>query len=331
MHKLYVFRCMVGNFDEYYMSYKNASTSTNYLNIGYVWWLLNRYSTSSSYVWFVNSDGGGSSYNPSYTHGGRPSINLKSTIEFNGGSGTKTDPYKIKGDKEEAVVNITLLNTRQSGEYVKFAGEDYRIVGTEVIVDSDTNEEKAITKLNKLDYVRDESDVVITKKFASTVTFGLSTNTQSDDYWDYYLNNTWKTALDDTYEGMLVEGTYYLGRVISSNRNYKLSICGTASNTVTTKDCEKTTSTWTGFVGLPRYGEMFASQQGSGYSSSSYMWLITPYSSSYVWSVRSNGIGSSRDPSYTNGGRPSINLTSEIVIKSGSGTKDEPFVVGLPN
>ena len=216
------------------------------------------------------------------------------------------------------------MNTRISGEYVTFAGENYRIVGTEVIG------EKITTKLNKVDYVRDESDGIITKKFASSTTFGLSTNTQSDDYWDYYLNNTWKTAIDDTYEGMLVEGTYYLGRVISSNRNYKLSICGTASNTVTTKDCEKTTSTWTGFVGLPRYGEMFASQQGSGFSSSSYMWLITPYSSSDVWGVNSLGQGSRNSPSGTSGGRPSINLTSEIVITSGKGTPNLPFEIALP-
>jgi len=314
---------------EYYKSYQNTSYGSGYLNIGYYWWLLNRKSTSSSYVWSVHSYGYNESSGLSDSNSGRPSINLKSTIQLSGGSGTKTDPYKIKGDKEEIVANTTLLNTRTSGEYVTFAGEDYRIVGTEIIVDSDTNEEKTITKLNKLDYIRDESDTVVSKKFASSVTFGLSTNTQSDDYWDYYLNNTWKTAIEDTYEEMLVEGTYYLG--IVTNYNYKLSICQAASNTVTTKDCEKTTSTWTGYVGLPRYGEMFASQQGSGYSSSSYMWLITPYSSSQVGLVSySGGFSNLSSPSGTYGVRPSINLTSEIVVTGGEGTPNSPYQIALP-
>ena len=48
-----------------------------------------------------------------------------------------------------------LLNTRQSGEYVNFDGELYRIVGIE----------NNTTKLNKMDYVRDESDAVIEKNF----------------------------------------------------------------------------------------------------------------------------------------------------------------------
>ena len=111
-----------------------------------------------------------------------------------------------------------LLNTRQSGEYVNFDGELYRIVGIE----------NNTTKLNKMDYVRDESDAVIEKNFSSSITFSSG---NSDTYWDYYLNNTWYNSISETYKNMLVEGTYYLGRTRS---NYKGAICATASNTVTT-------------------------------------------------------------------------------------------------
>ena len=126
---------------------------------------------------------------------------------------------------------------------------------------------------------------------------------------------------------MIVENTYYIGTTTSST-GYKKAICATASNTVTTKDCEKTTSTWTGKVGLPRYGEMFASQQGSGSSSSSQMGLMNPYSPSNVWIVVVHGCGNYYfSPTYTFAGRPSINLKSSIKITGGNGTKEDPFEI----
>ena len=294
---------------EYYMSYKNTSYSNGYLNISYYWWLLNPYSASN--VWDVNDHGYGTI--PTNTCGGRPSINLKSGIQLSGGSGTKNDPYTILGDKEEVTTGTTLLNTRSSGEYIKFNNELYRIVSIE----------NNITKINKNDYVRDTSNNVLTKKFSTSVTYGGGT---TDDYLDYYLNNTWYNSLDTSYQNMIVESTYYIGTNTGST-GYKASICATASNTVTTKDCEKTTSTWVGLVGLPRYGEMFASQQGSGYSSSSNMWLMNPSSTSNAWVVYNSGNCYSNSPTGTNGGRPSINLKSNIKITGGNGTKENPFEI----
>ena len=296
---------------EYYMSIKNTSDGIGYLNIDYDWWLLNPYSTSS--VWYVFFIGYGSEASPTDTSGGRPSINLKSGIQLSGGLGTKTDPYTIAGDKEEVTAGTTLLNTRSSGEYVKFNNELYRIISIE-------NE---ITKINKNDYVRDASNNVLTKMFSTSETYGGGT---TDDYLDYYLNNTWYNALDSASQNMIVESTYYIG---TSGNNYKNAICATASNTVTTKDCEKTTSTWIGLVGLPRYGEMFASQQGSGNSSSSDMWLMNPASTWNVWYVRNYGESGSNASSHTYGGRPSINLKSSIKITGGNGTKENPFEISL--
>ena len=301
---------------EYYMSYKANGTdssaySSGYLNLGYNWWILNPYDTFS--IWFVTNDGSGYNQGSFNAFGGRPSINLKSGIQLSGGSGTKTDPYTIVGDKEEVTAGTTLLNTRSSGEYVKFNNELYRIVSIK----------NNITKINKNDYVRDTSNNVLTKKFSTSVTYGGVT---TDEYWDYYLNNTWYNALDSTSQSMMIESTYYIGK---SGNNYKNAICATASNTVTTKDCEKTISTWTGLVGLPRYGEMFASQQGSGYSSSNDMFLMNPYDTSFVWFVSSSGSGIYDSPANTFGGRPSLNLKSSIKITGGNGTKDNPFELSL--
>jgi len=53
------------------------------------------------------------------------------------------------------------------------------------------------------------------------------------------------------------------------------------------------------------------------------MWVIAVYVNA--------GLLEQESPSSTYAARPSINLTSEIVIKSGSGTKQDPFIVGLPD
>ena len=303
---------------EYYLSYKNTSYSNGYLNIGYCWFLLNSY--NSSFIWNVGSSGYAYYNDPSDTYGTRPSINLKSNIQLSGGSGTKDDPYTISGDKEQSTINTTLLNTRTIGEYVIFdedgdtsTKELYRIVGIE-------NEK---VKLNKNDYIKSETTTV-TKKFSTSTSYGNGT---SDDYWDYYLNNTWYNSLNSLAKSMLESGTYYIKAM--SSGSYKNSLCDTNNTTETTKSCTKTTSTWSGLVGLPRYGEMFASQQGDGSNSSSGIWLITPYSSSYIWYVYYHGYADSNNPSNTYGTRPSINLKSNIVITGGSGTKSNPFTISL--
>ena len=300
---------------EYYLSYKNTGYSSDYLNIGYWWWLLNPY--SSSRVWVVTSGGNGYNPVPSDVNGIRPSINLKSNIQLSGGSGTKDDPYTISGDKEQPTINTTLLNTRTIGEYVVFdedgdssTKELYRIVSIE----------DGKTKLNKNDYIK-SGTTTLTKMFSTKATYGSGT---SDDYWDYYLNNTWYNSLDS--KSMLDKGIYYIKR---SSGSYKNSLCNTNNTTETTKSCGKTTSVWnTGYVGLPRYGEIFASQQGNGYNNSSHIWLITSYSSSNVWAVLGHGSGSDRNPSDTLAARPSIYLKSNVVITGGSGTKSDPFTIG---
>ena len=305
---------------EYYNSYRcigssactGSSYSTGYLNIGYYWWLITPYSASD--VRYVDYDGYLSDSSPSSNaFGVRPSINLKSGLEFTG-DGSKSNPYKIKEDKEDAVNNTTLLSSRSIGEYVEFDNDLYRIVDT-------TN---GITKLTKVDYLR-ESGTVIEKNLSSTVYFGRSTNTGSDTYWDYYLNNTWYNSISSTYKNMLVDGTYYLG-LYGGNTNYKATICKDADlNSITMSSCTKYTSsdtdkTFIGKVGLPRVGEMFSSQLGTGYSTSGLMWLITPYSASYVRGVYINGDLFNTSPlSDACGVRPSINLKSGIKITGGTG------------
>jgi len=299
---------------EHYKSYQNVSPNNGYLNISYNWWLLN--------VWYVGDNGSGynSTFGPTYMNGARPSVYLKSGISLSG-SGTKESPYRLSDDYDEADMDDKVY-TRHSGEYIKFDTDGnagnydnaplFRIVGVEGEGNART------TKVVAMNYAANKAS----KKFASSVTYGANGNTQSNDYWDYYLNNDWYDSL--SFKEKLTSGNYYLG-LGTSGYNYKKSICST-DTTDKVSSCIKQTS-YPFMVGLLRYGEMFATQQGAGYNNSISMWLITKRSPTNVWYSNGNGNGYYDSPTNTYGSRPTYYLKSEIRILSGSGTELDPYIV----
>ena len=307
---------------EYYNSYRNlGSYSNGYLIIGYYWWLLNPYSSSG--VWCVSRSGIGDNTSPTRVRGVRPSIYLKSGLEFTG-NGTIESPYKIAGDKDTGTEN-ELINTRMSGEYVKLVNstnnEEYQIFRIIGIEDNKT-------KIIAMDY----ADNKAVKKFATSTgsanTLWGSGTTTEEGTWYTYLNaptTGYFDTLKSTYGDYFDSATYYLG---TSGNNYKLSVCANTTSG-NTKVCDKTSQVGTFNIGLPRYGEMFATQQSGGYSNSINMCLMNRYSSSEVWYISNYGTGDGDNPSYSNGAHPTVHLKSTVKILSGSGTETDPYVVGL--
>jgi hypothetical protein len=226
------------------------------------------------------------------------------------------------GDKDTGVAN-ELVNTRISGEYVKLKnGNNEQLFR---IIEVEDNK----TKIIAMDY----ADNKATKKFAVGNTSGDGTiygtgqtATQGGDTWYNYLTSTYEPNLETTYGPLFDSSTYYMGEV-GSGQSYKLGIC--SSSTGLTKTCTKTSQVGTFNIGLPRYGEMFATQQSGGYSNSTAMWLINRYSASNVWYVNSSGYGVNANPTNTYGARPTVHLKSTVKILSGSGTETDPYVVGL--
>ena len=311
---------------EFYNSYRcidsstctGSSYNTGYLNIVYLWWLLNPYNASRG--WLVDVNGRGISNGSTNSYGVRPSIYLKSGVEFTG-EGTESSPYKIVGDKDTGAAN-ELIYTRMSGEYVKLQNGNneqlFRIIGVE--------DNK--TKIIAMDY----ADNKAAKKFAVGNTSGDGTiygtgqtATQGEDIWYNYLTGTYEQNLETTYGPLFDSGLYYLGTI---GYNYKLSVCANTTSG-NTKICDKTSDKGTFNIGLSRYGEMFATQQSGGYSNSINMWLMNRYSASFVWYVDSSGYGSGNFPTGTSGVRPTVHLKSSIKIISGTGTETDPYVVGL--
>ncbi len=290
-----------------------SSYGTSYLNVKYYWWLLNSYDASN--VWFVDYNGGHGRSSPGNAFGVRPSIYLKSGVEFTG-NGVASDPYIVVGDKDIGRAN-DLINTRLSGEYVKLKnGSNEQIFR---IIDVEDNK----TKIIAMDY----ADNKVTRKFATNYSDALWGNvtTEDTDAWYTYLNNTYLPNLKNAYGELFDNNTYYLG---TSGYNYKLSVCANTTSG-NTKLCDKTTQVGTFDVGLPRYGEMFATQQSGGNSNSINMWLINRFASLEVWFVN-NICQVSHGYSYNaNGARPTVHLKSTVKILSGSGTELDPYVVGL--
>lgn len=294
------------NIYEYTMSYKNASSSTGYLNNDLYWWTLTPYGSSS--VRNV-SYGGNSSHNgPSYSYGPRPSINLKSAVKIIDGDGTVDNPYRLQGDNDSPTG--ALLSTRYSGEYISFGtGENnlYRIV---------SHENGTGTKITSAIPLK-ESSSYKSIKFGSNATFSKDNTIGTFLNGDYLTNSTYLTS--DQVNMIEDNTTWYLGTV-GHGTNYKLAkYQDVASSSLTT-------STTTAKVGLLRLGELMVGQFNRS-NSNSQCWLLTKYDTSNVRGLYFTGASGSDSSNLFYGFRPSMNLKSTVKIVSGTGTKSDPFVI----
>ena len=295
------------NIYEYTMSYKNATSSTGYLNNGLYWWTLTPYSTSN--VRTVNIYGNVSSIGPTYSGGSRPSVNLKSAVKIIDGDGTVDNPYRLQGDNDNPTG--ALLSTRYSGEYISFGTDEnnlYRIV---------SHENGAGTKITSAIPLKDSGSYK-SIKFGSNTTFSKDNTIGTFLNGDYLTSSTYLTS--DQVNMIEDNTTWYLGTV--GNTNYKLAKYQDATSS------NLTTATTTAKVGLLRLGELMAGQFDKNGNNTDY-WTLTPYSASYVRNVGSSGDVSSRSPTSSSGSRPSMNLKSTVKIVSGTGTKSDPFQLSV--
>ena len=305
---------------EYYVSSLNGGNRSScngtiytngYLYISYNMWLLNQ--ASSTTVWYLTS-GACPNKNVAGGEGVRPAIYVKNDVKFSG-KGTEANPFRLYGDKSSGQVN-DLVNTRLSGEYVKLKSgtnaQLFRIIGVE--------DDK--TKILSINYAAGGDNKLISTS-AWNGRWG-SGNTLSDGTWYRYLNDIYYPDMVNTYGEIFDKGRYYLG---FTSGNYLLSIC---SNTTSgnTKVCNKATSGLFS-VGLPYYGDMHATQQ-KGVAKNSFFLIngINHSSQIWPWRVYNNGLAASNNRS-SYAARPTLHLKSTVKIKSGKGTKDNPYVVGL--
>ena len=294
---------------EYQSSYTGTIYGNGYLNNGLWWWTLTPYSASS----VRNVSNGGDAYNyvPSYAFGVRPSINLKSSVRIVDGNGTIDNPYRLEGDNDTNLSG-TLLNTRYSGEYVRFGNDEnnlYRIV---------SHENGTGTKIVSAEPLKN-SGTFITSAFDSNSSVNYSNTTTIGTF----LNGEYLTSyVDSTYSDMIEDNTiWYLGTV-GDGTSYKLAKYRNDTDDILTSN------TTTSKVGLLRLGELMAGQFDRFVNYRDY-WTLTLYSSSNVRYVGNGGGAYYGIPSRADGVRPSINLKSSVTITFGTGVKSDPFVLTL--
>ena len=307
------------NIYEYQTSYRGTNSSTGYLNNGLRWWLLTPY--SSSLARYVNSDGSSlDGVSLSNSFGVRPSINLKSSIKIVDGDGTIDNPYRLNGDNDTNL-SWTLLNTRYSGEYIRFGNDEnnlYRIV---------SHENGMGTKIVSSEPLKSSG-----KFISSTFDSNSSINYSSSTTIGTFLNGEYLTNyVDDSYSDMIEDSTtWYLGTV-GGGTSYKLAKYTDATSTNVTSNASQSK------VGLLRFGELMAGQfdrdsikGGTSLTGlTTFYWTLTPYSSFRVRCVNRNSNTNYYSTSYDIGIKPSLNLKSNVQIASGTGTKLDPFVLTL--
>ena len=291
------------NIYDFMMTGGTSSSGTNtFLNNGYSWWTMSP--TSGTNLWFVfYSSSPANNYSPTFRVGVRPAVNLKSGIALLGGTGTKSDPYTIEGDKLGGTTS-ELLSDRISGEYIKFNNTKYRIVGFETI-----NGQK-LTKVTMADYSVNKNTLTTSIAFGSSSSdLTYNTSTGIGKYMYNWYNGT---SINTTYKNMIATDgiKWYTGPVTT---DYTKSKTGT---TVVTP------------IGLGYYGEMFSSQFGDGYNSSVNIWLITRYSTSSIVGINDNSYSNPFTPTNTRGARPSFYLKANVKIgDSGTGMPHSPFEI----
>ena len=285
--------------------YNLASGSSSYLYSSQVFWTTTPYSASDA--WDVDSSGSAYYNDVTNAYGVRPVVGISSDVYITGGNGTLTDPYLIG---EVSDVTGSLKDNSHVGEYVTYAGRNYRVVET-------SNQG---TKLI-LDGYYDSNNIEESDKMAYGTTDGtctLCTTINEESFINWISNN------NENDKNKLVSTTWYRGDYFERGDNYKDNL-------------ESTNNPYEGKVGLIRVGEMLSGQSETILSKSHTVsnsdnnaqnyWTSTPYSASNAWLVTYYGFANINDVAYTYGVRPVVMISSDVTITGGNGTPNSPYQI----
>lgn len=281
------------NIYEYTMSYNGTTAANGYLNNGLYWLTLTP--SSASNLHYIYSNGSIQNIVSQITSGVRPSVNLKSSVKIIEGSGTETDPYRLEGDNDTPTSG-TLLNTRYSGEYIRFgSGENnlYRIISKE----------------------NGSGVKIVSAEPLSSGMLGMPFDSDSNMIYS-----------DSTTLGSYLNNDY-----LTISNGYLTSDQINMIEDMSTWTIHSTGATTTAKIGLLRTEEQLAGQFAKSSKSTNY-WTLTITSTydsieyvSYVGEVYPE---STLDRS-SYGVRPAMNLKSAVYITGGTGTKQDPFKISL--
>ena len=282
--------------------YNLASGGSSYLDISQYFWTTTP--NGASRAGYVSNYGNASSNNVASTYGVRPVIGISSDVTITGGNGTLTDPYIIG---EVSDVTGSLKDNSHVGEYVTYAGRNYRVVetsnqGTKLILDGhyDSNNDGTIDNM----------------EYGTNCTLCTTINEES------FIN--WISNNNETDKAKLVSTTWYRGDNFDYGDNYKDNL-------------ESTSNPYEGRVGLIRVGEMLSGQSetilsknhtvSNNYNNAQTYWTSTPDSASFAWRVSIRGDAYRSTVTNAYGVRPVVMISSDVTITGGNGTPNSPYQI----
>ena len=245
------------------------------------------------------------------------------------------ESYNPQGDGGNLAFSIKINAYGKTGNVMPKTGPVANVllsgVGANGTIDTSDSEQTFITGTDPNNYIwysgklwravsidpSDNSVKLVTQWNISTFLYNADDNTAfQKSYMEQWLNDT------------SVDG--FLGNLREPDKFIKTDSVWNA--TMTTEDTKPTKTTMvTDVVGLLNIYEYTMSYKNAtdstGYLNNGlYWWTLTPYSTSYVCEVSSDGsTGGYSSPEYSNGSRPSINLKSAVKIIDGDGTADNPY------
>ena len=260
--------------------------------------------TSGNGIYYSNLYGTGGSAS-SLAVGIRPVINIKPDIDLISGEGTRVNPFIYEDRSATGKLNDHSL----IGEYVTYAGRNYRVLetssqGTKLILDGyyDSNNDGTIEEADKMAYGENCT---------------LCTTINEDSFINWISNN------NEIDKNKLVSTTWYRGDYWT-DRNYKTNL-------------ESTSNPYVGRVGLIRIGEVLAAQSETMLSKGHTVndsqdniheyWTLSFESDTfaYVAPISLELFYSSVTNQYAV--RPVIMISPDVQILGGNGTFNSPFQI----
>jgi len=250
---------------------------------------------------FIVEEDGNREYNlyVNEPYGMRPVITTKA-LDITKGTGTKEDPYHVKGDNKAS--KGSNLNDRVSGEYVTFANQTWRIVetqgtGTKLIYDG----------YYTVDGLLDRQQ------------FGAIKFTTEDGIGSYLNNSVYNSLFTNENEKNVIEKSRWYSNEYHIGDNPVNTTLKSSNNFVDA------------YVGLIRVGELMSGNSTTGTINNVSTWTLNN-NGTKVWQASWAGttdiIGTTEDYRTI---RPVIVINSDVKIAKGNGTIKSPYTLELGN
>lgn len=245
---------------------------------------------------YINSDNAYSDYgrvNVEQIIGVKPALNIVKDTNVISGDGSINNPYILEGNKNNAK-NGEKISSAQTGSYINYSGYLWRVIG---------KEEDNTTHVIMLSVVGTSTDTYYTLYDTKASSY----NPESKTNLGYKISNEVPNYVNTSYfENKKVDIKTYKNKVLynkdDGTKTYNLKLAAVSIFDLYSGSDDNTSTAW--------LREGLNSKQSAFIKSATSSARMESYNDNDLHSVRVSGY-----------------LKNNIVIKSGSGTKDEPYTL----